>query len=104
MFALSGVRIVYLTDWHGDGTAMPHRMAQPRRKLTRADSDRPGQSPDLSPRLRGVTYYRQSAKEQQKNSVAIQQELVQKWAKKNDVAIIREFTERGKTTKSARRR
>ena len=56
-----------------------------------------------APRFRGVAYYRHSAKQQQKDSVTIQQEQVQKWAKKNGVALIRDFTERGKTTKSARR-
>jgi len=87
LFAVCGVQIVYVATGHADGTALPAK-----------------DKPAAAPRLRGVTYYRHSAKEQQKNSVAVQQELVQKWAKKNGVAIIRDFTERGKTTKSARRR
>lgn len=28
LFAVSGVRIMYLTEWHADGTFMHHRMAQ----------------------------------------------------------------------------
>lgn len=28
IFAIFGVRIVYLTDWHGDGTVVHHSMAQ----------------------------------------------------------------------------
>jgi DNA invertase Pin-like site-specific DNA recombinase len=28
IFALSGVRIVYLTEWHGDGTTVHHSTAQ----------------------------------------------------------------------------
>ncbi len=49
------------------------------------------------PRFRGVAYYRHSAKDRQENSVAIQQELVQKWAKENGVEIIHEFADRGKS-------
>ena len=49
------------------------------------------------PRFRGVAYYRHSAKDRQENSVAIQQELVQKWAKDNGVEIIHEFSDRGKS-------
>ena len=67
-------------------------------------SRRAKEKPAAAPRFRGVAYYRHSARDQQKNSVAIQQELVRKWAKDNGVEIIREFTERGKTTRSARRR
>ena len=51
----------------------------------------------LAPRFRGVAYYRHSARDRQENSVAIQQELVQKWAKDNGVEIIHEFTDRGKS-------
>ena len=49
------------------------------------------------PRSRGVAYYRHSARDRQENSVAIQQELVQKWAKENGVDIIHEFADRGKS-------
>jgi DNA invertase Pin-like site-specific DNA recombinase len=49
------------------------------------------------PRFSGVAYYRHSAKDRQENSVAIQQELVQKWAKENGVDIIHEFADRGKS-------
>jgi len=49
------------------------------------------------PRSRGVAYYRHSARDRQENSVAIQQELVQKWAKENGVEIIQEFADRGKS-------
>ena len=48
-------------------------------------------------RLRGVAYYRHSARDRQENSVAIQQDLVQKWAKENGVDIIFEFADRGKS-------
>ncbi|MSR55692.1 MAG: recombinase family protein [Gemmataceae bacterium] len=54
-------------------------------------------APPPVPRLRGVAYYRHSAKDRQENSVAIQQELVQKWAKENGVDIIHEFADRGKS-------
>lgn len=50
-----------------------------------------------APRFRGVAYYRHSARDRQENSVAIQQELVQKWAKDNGVDIIHEFADRGKS-------
>lgn len=50
-----------------------------------------------APRSRGVAYYRHSARDRQENSVAIQQELVQKWAKENGVEIIHEFADRGKS-------
>lgn len=50
-----------------------------------------------APRFRGVAYYRHSARDRQENSVAIQQELVQKWAKDNGVDIVHEFSDRGKS-------
>lgn len=53
--------------------------------------------PPAVPRMRGVAYYRHSARDRQENSVAIQQELVQKWAKENGVDIIHEFADRGKS-------
>lgn len=49
------------------------------------------------PRFRAVAYYRHSAKDKQENSVAIQQELVQKWAKEHGVEIIQEFADHGKS-------
>ena len=49
------------------------------------------------PRFRAVAYYRHSARDRQENSVAIQQELVQKWARENGVEIIYEFSDRGKS-------
>jgi DNA invertase Pin-like site-specific DNA recombinase len=51
-----------------------------------------------SPRLpRAVAYYRHSAQDRQENSVAIQQEQVQQWARENGVEIIHEFADRGKS-------
>jgi DNA invertase Pin-like site-specific DNA recombinase len=49
------------------------------------------------PRFRAVAYYRHSAQDRQENSVAIQQEQVQQWARENGVEIIREFADRGKS-------
>ncbi len=49
------------------------------------------------PSLRAVAYYRHSAKDRQENSVAIQQEQVQQWARENGVEIIHEFADRGKS-------
>lgn len=51
----------------------------------------------VAPRFRGVAYYRHSARDRQENSVAIQQELVQKWAGENGVDIIHDFADRGKS-------
>ena len=56
----------------------------------------PCAEPEL-PRFRAVAYYRHSAQDRQENSVAIQQEQVQKWARDNGVEIIHEFTDRGKS-------
>jgi DNA invertase Pin-like site-specific DNA recombinase len=53
--------------------------------------------PPAAPRFRGVAYYRHSARDRQENSVAIQQELVQKWARENGVDIIHDFADRGKS-------
>jgi DNA invertase Pin-like site-specific DNA recombinase len=58
--------------------------------------EQPATAP-AAPRFRGVEYYRHSARDRQENSVAIQQELVQKWAKENGVDIIHEFSDRGKS-------
>jgi DNA invertase Pin-like site-specific DNA recombinase len=49
------------------------------------------------PRFRAVAYYRHSARDRQENSVAIQQELVQKFAGENGVDVIHEFDDRGKS-------
>lgn len=49
------------------------------------------------PRFRAVAYYRHSAQDRQENSVAIQQEQVQQWARENGVEIIQEFADRGKS-------
>ena len=57
-----------------------------------------------APRLRGVAYYRHSARDRQENSVAIQQDLVQKWAEENGVDIIFEFADRGKSGLTAQGR
>lgn len=50
-----------------------------------------------TPRFRAVAYYRHSAQDRQENSVAIQQEQVQQWARSNGVEIIHEFSDRGKS-------
>ncbi len=57
----------------------------------------PSPTAPAMPRFRGVAYYRHSAKDRQENSVAIQQELVLKWAKENGVDIVHEFADRGKS-------
>lgn len=49
------------------------------------------------PRFHAVAYYRHSAQDRQENSVAIQQEQVQQWARENGVEIIHEFADRGKS-------
>jgi DNA invertase Pin-like site-specific DNA recombinase len=49
------------------------------------------------PHFRAVAYYRHSAQDRQENSIAIQQEQVQQWARENGVEIIKEFTDRGKS-------
>ncbi len=49
------------------------------------------------PRFRAVAYYRHSAQDRQENSIAIQQEQVQQWARENGVEIIYEFEDRGKS-------
>ena len=50
-----------------------------------------------TPQFRAVAYYRHSAQDRQENSVAIQQEQVQQWARANGVEIIHEFADRGKS-------
>src|SRR4051812_39757654 len=49
------------------------------------------------PQIRAVAYYRHSAQDRQENSVGIQQEQVQQWARENGVIIIHEFADRGKS-------
>lgn len=49
------------------------------------------------PRFRAVAYYRHSAQDRQENSVPIQQEQVQQWARENGVDIVHEFADRGKS-------
>jgi DNA invertase Pin-like site-specific DNA recombinase len=44
-----------------------------------------------------VAYYRHSAQDRQKNSVEIQSDQVRKWALANQVEIIHEFADRGKS-------
>ena len=46
---------------------------------------------------RAVAYYRHSAQDRQENSVEIQQDQVQAFARENDIEIIREFADRGKS-------
>lgn len=58
--------------------------------------EKPTEAP-APPRSRAVAYYRHSAQDRQENSVAIQQELVRKWAGENGVEIIHEFADRGKS-------
>ena len=58
--------------------------------------DKPRPEP-VKPKVRAVAYYRHSAKDRQENSVAIQQELVQKWAGEHGVDIVHEFSDRGKS-------
>jgi DNA invertase Pin-like site-specific DNA recombinase len=57
-----------------------------------------------APRIRAVAYYRHSAQDRQENSIAIQQEQVQKWATENGVEIIHEFVDRGKSGLTAKYR
>lgn len=47
--------------------------------------------------IRAVAYYRHSAQDKQKNSVEIQQDQVRAWAQRNQVAIVHEFADRGKS-------
>jgi len=70
-------------------------MSQGKQRAWWAKEEAPAGPP--APRFRGVAYYRHSAKDRQENSVAIQQELVQKWARENGIEIIQEFADRGKS-------
>lgn len=55
-------------------------------------------------RPRAVAYYRHSAQDRQENSVLLQQEQVRQWAQQNDVDIIQEFVDRGKSGLTAKGR
>ncbi len=57
-----------------------------------------------TPEFRAVAYYRHSAQDRQENSVAIQQEQVQQWARENGIEIIHEFSDRGKSGLTAQGR
>lgn len=59
--------------------------------------EKPEEEAPPPPRHPAVAYYRHSAQDRQENSVAIQQELVRKWADENGVDIIHEFADRGKS-------
>lgn len=50
-----------------------------------------------SGKYRAVAYYRHSAQDRQENSVEIQQDQVRQFARENDIEIIREFADRGKS-------
>ena len=47
--------------------------------------------------IRAVAYYRHSAQDRQENSIPIQQEQVQPWATEQNMEIIREFADHGKS-------
>jgi DNA invertase Pin-like site-specific DNA recombinase len=42
---------------------------------------------------RAVAYYRQSAQDQQEDSIPIQRERIREWADDHDAEIVREFTD-----------
>ena len=46
---------------------------------------------------RAVAYYRHSAQDRQENSVEIQQDQVRKFAADNNIEIVEEYIDRGKT-------
>jgi len=46
---------------------------------------------------RAVAYYRHSAQDRQENSVELQQDQVRQFAAENDIEIVREFADRGKS-------
>lgn len=48
-------------------------------------------------KARAVAYYRHSAQDKQKNSVELQREQVRAWADANQVTIVREFADHGKS-------
>ena len=56
------------------------------------------EDPSLAiPRPRAVAYYRHSAQDRQENSIPIQREQVREWAEKNNLEIIQEFEDAGKS-------
>lgn len=55
------------------------------------------------PKKRAVAYYRHSAEDKQENSVAIQRSHTQKFAKENQIEIIHEEADEGKSGLSAQR-
>ncbi|MEI8375206.1 MAG: recombinase family protein [Planctomycetota bacterium] len=56
----------------------------------------PSEQPiDIRPRA--VAYYRHSAQDRQENSIPIQRDQVREWAEKNQVEIIKEFMDAGKS-------
>ena len=50
---------------------------------------------------RAVAYYRQSAREQQENSIPNQRERIRQWAEKNGVEIVEEFSDSSKSEQTA---
>lgn len=63
--------------------------------------DRAADAPTTAPRARAIAYYRHSAQDRQENSIPIQKEQVHKWADANQIEIIREFADHGKSGLSA---
>ncbi|TVQ01078.1 MAG: recombinase family protein [Planctomycetaceae bacterium] len=49
------------------------------------------------PGVRAIAYYRHSAQDRQENSIPIQPDQVREWAAKNNVHIIHEFADAGKS-------
>jgi DNA invertase Pin-like site-specific DNA recombinase len=54
-------------------------------------------NPAAKPTAKAVAYYRHSAQDRQENSIPIQREQVQKFAKEHGIEIIREFADAGKS-------
>ena len=50
-----------------------------------------------TPLRKGVSYYRHSAEDRQENSIPIQRKQVQKFAAENNIEIIKEFKDEGKS-------
>ena len=44
-------------------------------------------------RPRAVAYYRQSAQDQQEDSIPVQRERIREWADDHDIEIVREFAD-----------
>jgi DNA invertase Pin-like site-specific DNA recombinase len=53
------------------------------------------------PQQHAVAYYRQASQDKRDNSIAIQQKQVRAWAAWNDLTIIKEFCDRGKSGSTA---